>query len=88
MSPFYCVRVDHTSGGDTRYQVGWTTDGRDFHPIPSGAFGRPRDAYRYTELRQQAVSPLRASVVDPASPPRLGSRQSLSPGSTGGSAGE
>lgn len=63
MSPFYAVRV--TADG---YQVGVTTDGRDFSPIPRAAFGKPLDAVRYAELRQQAVSPLRVSDEDVAPP--------------------
>lgn len=59
MSPYY--RVRWTGDG---YQVGVTTDGRDFAPIPRAAFGKPLDAVRYAELRQQAVSPLRASGED------------------------
>lgn len=59
MTPFYAVRVT-----DDGYQVGVTTDGRDFAPIPRAVFAKPRDAVRYAELRQQAVSPLRASGED------------------------
>lgn len=64
MSPYYVIRLD----GD-RYRVGVTTDGTDFAPIPSGAFGTPREAIRYAEMRQLQVSPLRAPVVDPVSLP-------------------
>lgn len=63
MTPFYAVRV--TADG---YQVGVTTDGRDFSPIPRAAFGTPRAAINYAELRQQAVSPLRVSGEDVGSP--------------------
>lgn len=63
MTPFYRVRWDESG-----YQVGMTTDGRDFVAIPRAAFGKPRDAVRYAELRQQAVSPLRVSGVDAAPP--------------------
>lgn len=63
MSPFFCIRYI-----DGQHQVGITTDGRDFVAIPRAAFGKPRDAVRYAELRQQAVSPLRGSVVDVGAP--------------------
>jgi hypothetical protein len=72
VSPFFCVRVT-----DAGFQVGITTDGRDFVPIPRAAFGKPRDAVRYAELRQQAVSPLRVSVEDVGSPPLTSSVEPL-----------
>ena len=55
MSPFYAIRYI-----DGQHVVGVTTDGRDFAPLPRAAFGKPRDAIRYAEMRQRAVSPLRA----------------------------
>ena len=64
MSPYYVIRVD---GG--RFQVGVTTDGTDFSPIPTGAFGTPREAIRYAEMRQLQVSPLRAPVESEVSLP-------------------
>lgn len=53
---FYCIRVL----GDGRHQVGTTTDGRDFLAIPRAAFGSPRDAIRYADMRQAHISPLRS----------------------------
>lgn len=72
MTPFYRVRWE---GPD--YQVGITTDGRDFVAIPEATFGEPLPAVRYAELRQQAVSPLRASVEDVGSPPLTSSVEPL-----------
>lgn len=72
MTPFYAVRV--TADG---YQVGVTTDGRDFSPIPRAAFANPRDAVRYADLRQSAVSPLRVSGEDVVTPPATSSLEPL-----------
>jgi hypothetical protein len=54
MNRYHCIRIV-----DDRYQVGVTTDGRDFVPLPRAAFGNPRDAIRYADMRQADVSPLR-----------------------------
>src|SRR5690349_16380597 len=56
MSDYFCIRYV-----DGRHQVGMTSDGRDFIPLPRAAFGNPRDAIRYAEMRQMAVSPLRGA---------------------------
>lgn len=54
MTDFFAIRYV-----DGRHQVGMTSDGRDFIPLPRAAFGNPRDAIRYAEMRQANVSPLR-----------------------------
>ena len=53
--PYFCIRIV-----DGRHVAGYTTDGRDWYPIPKAAFGSPRDAVRYCEMRQAKVSPLRS----------------------------
>lgn len=49
-----------------------TTTGLDHQRVPRGAFGKPLDAIRYCDMRQAAVSPLRApgeaGTPSPASP--------------------
>jgi len=75
VSPYFCIRVV-----DGRHVTGYTTDGIDFYPIPKAAFASPRDAIRYAEMRQLAVSPLRSLDDDD-------SHQSRTP-SSGESSGE
>lgn len=48
-----------------------TTDGRDHLPVPHGVFGKPRDAIRYAEMRNQHISPLRSSVEASVSLPEV-----------------
>ena len=55
MSDFYGCRVRD----DYSHEVYVTTDGRDRIPLPRAAFGNPREAIRYAEMRQANVSPLR-----------------------------
>lgn len=56
---------------DGQHQVYTTPDGIRRTPIPHAAFGRPRDAIRYVEMRQANVSPLRASVEPSVSLPEV-----------------
>lgn len=57
MSGFYChVRPDGS------YGVHMTTNGIDRIPVPTAIFGKPRDAIRYAEMRDQHVSPMREPV--------------------------
>ena len=77
MSRYYAIRVI-----DGRHVVGVTTDGRDFVPIPTGAFGKPRDAIRYAELRQRDTSPLRGPEEEPGVPPCPALPPGRSPGPT------
>ena len=44
---------------DGRHEVYITPDGIVRYPIPRAAFGNPRDAIRYAEMRQRATRPLR-----------------------------
>jgi hypothetical protein len=61
MSDYFCVHVV-----EGRHVVGYTTSGLDFYPLPRAAFGSPRDAVRFAEMRQANVSPLRpGSEVPP-----------------------
>lgn len=53
---YYAIRVRE----DGRHQVYTTTNGRDRLDIPTAAFGKPRDAIRYCEMREARISPLRA----------------------------
>ncbi len=55
---------------DGRYVVGGTTNGIDFRPIPTGAFGKPRDAVRYAEMRERNVQPLRTDGEGPTDLPQ------------------
>ena len=66
MSTYYLIRVI-----DGRFQVGATTDGIDFAPLPRAAFGTPREAIRYADMRQQNTSPLRSSVEGSTAPPSV-----------------
>jgi hypothetical protein len=77
MTPAYHAHVD--SG---RYVACVTTNGLDHIRIPTAAFGKPRDAIRYCEMRQAAVSPLRSSDDDPASAPPAGSSPEQPTGSS------
>ena len=58
----------HIHWRDSLHIVCMTTNGLDHSPIPRAAFGEPRPAIDYAELRQQAVSPLRVSIEDVAPP--------------------
>lgn len=51
----YAIRVI-----DGRHQVGVTTTGRDFAPLPRAAFPTPRAAITYASMREANVSPLRS----------------------------
>ena len=53
---FYSIRIV----GD-RHVVGITTNGVDWLPLPRAAFGNPRDAIRYADMRQRDISPLRVA---------------------------
>lgn len=64
MTGFYCHVRD-----DGSYGVHMTTNGHDRIPVPTAIFGKPRDAVRYAEMREQHVSPMRARVEEPASAP-------------------
>jgi hypothetical protein len=55
----------HCHVRDGRYQVCATTNGLDHMPIPTGVFGKPRDAIRYAAMRAADVQPIRLSGEDP-----------------------
>ena len=57
MSTFYGIEVD----AEGRHRVYATDDGISRIPVPRAAFGNPRDAIRYAEMRQTQVSPLRSA---------------------------
>jgi hypothetical protein len=61
VTDFYKVRVV-----DGRHHVGITTNGLDWLPIPTAAFGTPREAIRYAAMRQAGISPLRPALDDSA----------------------
>ena len=54
MSPFYGIAVI-----EGQHQVYRTTDGIEREYLPHAAFGKPRDAIRYADMRQADVQPLR-----------------------------
>ena len=62
---------------DGSYEVYATTNGIDRTPVPTGVFGKPRDAIRYAEMRDAHISPLRSSGEAPASPPAGASPDAL-----------
>ena len=74
MTPFYAIRVV-----DGRHQCGWTTDGRDFFPIKTAVYDKPRPAIDYCSMRQASISPLRSPDEEPASAPRPASQSVSSP---------
>ena len=76
MTDFFAVHVRP----DGTHEVYITPDGISRIPVPRAAFGNPRDAIRYAEMRQLAVSPLRSLDDDD-------SHQSRTP-SSGESSGE
>ena len=59
MTDYFSIRVI-----DGHHQVGVTSDGRDFIPLPRAAFPTPRAAIAYASMRQMAVSPLRSADDD------------------------
>lgn len=70
VSPFFGIEVR-----DGQYVVYETTDGIHRTYLPRAVFGSPRKAIAYADMRQQAISPLRApgeaGTPSPASPGAL-----------------